>query len=170
MLYARLRDRDPASAERIDARNVRRVIRALEVMELTGRTATDVRTSWTRGGGPYDLVVAGLTWDRTTLLRRAEARVQRELEAGLLDEVARIGPGSFSRTARQALGVKEMIPVIEGDEGIDTATAALVRNTKSFIRRQLSWFQADDRVVWFDASTLGWDEARTRITELFAGP
>jgi tRNA dimethylallyltransferase len=167
-LYERLRERDPASAERLDPRNVRRVVRAVEVMELTGRAPSELRTSWERGGGPYELVVAGLTWDRALLMQRAEERVQRELDAGLLDEVSRIGPENFSRSARQALGVKEMIPVIEGVEGIETARAVLVKNTKNFIRRQFSWFQADDRVTWVDASVLGWDGARKRITELFA--
>ena len=167
-LYARLLERDPESAARLDPRNVRRLVRAVEVMEVTGRPPSELRTSWQRGGGPYDVVVAGLTWDRAILLRRGEERVQREIDAGLVDEVARVGPENFSRSARQALGVKEMIPVIDGDAGIDTAKAVLVRNTKNFIRRQLSWFQADDRVTWVDASELGWDGARDRITELFA--
>ncbi len=167
-LYERLRERDPASAQRLDPRNVRRVVRAVEVMELTGRPPSELRTSWERGGGPYDLVVAGLTWDRATLLRRGEERVQREIDAGLVDEVARVGPANFSRTARQALGVKEMIPLIDGDVGIETAKAVLVKNTKTFIRRQLSWFQADERVEWVNASELGWDRARERITKLFA--
>ena len=167
-LFARLRERDPASAERLDPRNVRRVVRAVEVMELTGRPPSELRTSWEPGTGPYDVVVAGLTWDRATLLQRGAERVQRELDAGLIDEVARVGPRNFSRTARQALGVKEMIPVIEGEADIETARAVLVKNTKAFIRRQLSWFQADDRVVWVDASELGWERARERITDMFA--
>lgn len=168
VLYARLREHDPASAERIDPRNVRRVVRAVEVMEITGRPATELRTSWERSGGPYELVVAGLTWDRATLLRRAEQRVQRELDAGLLEEVAAVGAANFSRTARQALGVKEMIPVIDGEADIEAAKEVLVRNTKNFIRRQLSWFQADERVTWIDASELGWEGARERITDMFA--
>jgi tRNA dimethylallyltransferase len=101
------------------------------------------------------------------LLSRAEARVQRQLDEGLLDEVARIGRENFSRTARQALGVKEMIPVIEGREPIEAAKAVLVKNTKNFIRRQLSWFKADPRVVWVDASELEWEGARERIIGLF---
>jgi tRNA dimethylallyltransferase len=168
VLFERLREHDPASAERLDPRNVRRVIRAVEVMELTGRPPSELRTSWQRGGGPYGLVVAGLVWDRATLLRRGAERVQRELDGGLIDEVARVGPENFSRTARQALGVKEMIPVIEGEADIETAKAVLVKNTKSFIRRQLSWFQPDDRVDWVDASELGWERARERITDMFA--
>lgn len=167
-LYERLRQRDPLGAERLDPRNVRRVVRAAEVLEITGRPPSELRTSWTRGDGPYDVVVAGLVWDREDLYRRAEERVQREVDAGLVDELKRVGAENLSRTARQALGVKEMMPVIEGDEPIESAKALLVKNTKNFIRRQLSWFKADERVVWIDASALGWDGARKAITELFA--
>lgn len=167
-LFERLRRADPASAARLDPRNVRRVVRAVEVLEITGRPPSELRTSWERGGGPYDVVVAGLVWDRAELLRRAEERVQRELEAGLLEEIARIGPENLSRTAAQALGVKEMMPVIAGVEPIESARMRLVRNTKSFIRRQLSWFGADPRVVWVDASELGWDGARDTIIAMFS--
>lgn len=167
-LFERLREADPASAARLDPRNVRRVVRAVEVLEITGRPPSELRTSWERGGGPYDVVVAGLTWARAELLRRAEERVQRELDAGLLDELALIGRENLSRTAAQALGVKEMIPVIDGVEPIESARIRLVRNTKSFIRRQLSWFGADPRIVWVDASELGWEGARARIIEQFA--
>ncbi len=167
-LYARLLQADPASAARLDPRNIRRVVRAVEVLELTGRPPSELRTSWKRGGGPYDLTVVGLTWNRDELLRRAEVRVQRELEKGLLEEVRRIGTGNFSRTARQALGVKEMIPVIEGVETLESATTRLVKNTKNFIRRQISWFTADPRVVWVDASALSWEGARDEIIRIFA--
>jgi tRNA dimethylallyltransferase len=165
VLYARLQEQDPQRAAEIDPRNKRRVVRAVEVLELTGRPASELRTSWERGGGPYELSVAGLTWDRSELLRRAERRVQRELDAGLVEEVRAIG--RFSRTAEQALGVKEMLPVIAGDEPLERARRQLVKNTKSFIRRQMSWFGADDRVEWFDASVLGWDGARDAIVAKF---
>lgn len=164
-LYARLQRDDPERAAELDPRNKRRVVRAVEIVELTGRPASELRTSWERGGGPYDIVAAGLTWERSELLRRAEERVQRELDAGLIDEVRSVR--SFSRTASQALGVKEMIPVIQGAETVDVAKAKLVKNTKNFVRRQMSWFGADDRVEWFDVSMLGWDGARTAIAAKF---
>jgi tRNA dimethylallyltransferase len=167
-LLERVRQADPVGADRLDPRNPRRIVRAAEVLELTGRPPSELRTSWERFGGPYELKVAGLVRDRDELLRRVEERVQRQLEGGLLDEVRRVDASSFSRTARQALGVKEMIPVIDGDETIEVATTRLVKNTKSFIRRQLSWFSADPRVIWFNASELGFDGARKKITELFA--
>ncbi len=167
-LYARLERDDPERAAELDPRNKRRVVRAVEVLELTGRPASELRTSWEeRGSGPYDEVVSALTWSREEQLRRAEERVQREIDAGLVDEVASVGEASLSRTARQALGVKEMIPVIAGAETIDAAKALLVKNTKNFVRRQISWFRADPRVEWFDASELGWEGARRAITERF---
>jgi tRNA dimethylallyltransferase len=170
VLYERLREADPVTAERLDVRNVRRVVRAVEVLELTGRPPSELRTSWERGGGPYDLSVVGLTWSREELLRRVEERVQREMGRGILDEVRSVGASNLSRTARQALGVKEMIAVIEGTETEAMAMTRLVRNTKNFVRRQISWFGADDRVVWLDASELGWAGAREKIvTEFLEG-
>jgi tRNA dimethylallyltransferase len=166
-LFERLREADPTTADRLDARNVRRVVRAVEVLELTGRPPSELRTSWERGGGPYDLSVVGLTWSRAELLRRAEERVQREIDAGLIDEVRSVGVENLSRTALQALGVKEMIPVIEGSATEATARTLLVRNTKNFVRRQISWFSADDRVEWVDVSELGWTGAREKILTTF---
>jgi tRNA dimethylallyltransferase len=99
------------------------------------------------------------------LLRRVEERVDREIAAGLLQEVRSVR--SFSRSAGQALGVKEMIPVTEGLETMDLARTKLVRNTKNFVRRQISWFKRDPRVVWVNASELGWDGARRAIVVRF---
>jgi tRNA dimethylallyltransferase len=165
VLLERLRDADPATADRLDPRNPRRIVRAAEILEVTGRPPSVFRGSWERFEGPYELVVAGLTWDRSVLLERAAERVDREIAKGLLEEVAKVK--TFSRSAAQALGVKEMIPVTEGLETLETARTLLVRNTKTFVRRQISWFKRDPRVVWVDASELGWEGARNRILELF---
>lgn len=165
VLLRRLRDADPATAERLDPANVRRVVRAAEVLELTGRPPSELRAAWERFEGPYDPVVAGLVWERAELLRRAEERVDREIAAGLVEEVREVR--TFSRTAAQALGVKEMMPVIEGTETMERARAKLVSNTKGFVRRQISWFKRDPRVVWVDASQLGWEGARRAIVSMF---
>jgi tRNA dimethylallyltransferase len=165
-LLARLREADPATAERLDPQNPRRIVRAVEILEVSGRPPSEFRGSWERYEGPYELVVAGLTWDRPVLLERAEERVDREIAKGLLEEVRRVR--SFSRSAGQALGVKEMIPVIDGLETLESARTQLVRNTKTFVRRQISWFKRDPRVVWVNASELGWEGARKRIVGLFA--
>jgi tRNA dimethylallyltransferase len=111
--------------------------------------------------------VCALSWDRDELYRRAEQRVQREIDAGLVDEVRAVLARGISRTARQALGVKEMAAFVEGELSVEEAKELLVRNTKNFVRKQLSWFAADPRVEWVNASQLGWDDARRTIVERF---
>ena len=167
VLYERLKSADPERAAAIDPRNTRRIVRAVEILELTGRPPSELRTSWEQRCGPYELAVCGLTWNRNELFARAADRVRREIEAGLVDEVERAKVRGISRTAAQALGVKEMLEHIDGRMTLDEAAAVLTRNTKNFIRRQLSWFGADPRVTWVNASELGWDGARSEIAERF---
>ncbi|HVE91031.1 MAG TPA: tRNA (adenosine(37)-N6)-dimethylallyltransferase MiaA [Actinomycetota bacterium] len=167
-LHNRLSLADPESAARIDPRNRRRVVRAVEILELTGRPPSELRGAWERREGPYSVMVAGLTWSREELLERAGRRIGEELEAGLLEEVRAALDAGISRTARQALGVKEMLEHLESGLPLEQARDLLVRNTRSFIRRQLSWFRADPRIEWVDASEVGWESARRRIVELIA--
>ena len=167
-LYETLRRADPDRAAAIDPRNRRRIVRAAEILEITGRPPSELRTSWERRCGPYEPTICGLMWDRAELLERAAERVQREIEEGLVDEVRRVSARAVSRTAGQALGVKEMLAYVEGRSSLDEATATLVRNTKRFVRRQLSWFRADRRIEWVNVSEIGWDAARAEITERFA--
>jgi len=167
-LYATLRSADPQRALDIDPRNKRRVVRAVEILELTGRRPSELRTGWDRRCGPYELVVVGLEWDRADLFTRAAERVHREIAEGLVEEVRRVSSQGLSRTARQALGLKEMLEYLEGRATIEEAAAALVRNTKRFIRRQLSWFRADRRVEWLNLSVTGWERAREEIVARFA--
>jgi len=168
VLWERLVAADPDAAARIDPRNPRRIVRAVEILELTGAPPSELRRTWETFQGPYDLKVVALTWERGVLLERARERVHAELAAGLLDEVRRVARDhGISRTARQALGVKEMLEHIEGRLSLEEATELLVRNTKAFVRRQISWFRSDPRVEWIDASALGWDGARTAIVERF---
>jgi tRNA dimethylallyltransferase len=167
-LLQALRDADPERAAAIDPRNRRRVVRAVEILELTGRPPSELRRSWDRRCGPYELVCVGMTWDRPELFERAAARVRRQIDAGLVDEVRRLRQAGLSQTAGQALGVKEMADYIDGVSTLDEAEQRLVRNTKRFIRRQLSWFGADPRVEWVNLSRTGWDGGRDRILELAA--
>lgn len=168
MLWERLRAADPELAARLDPRNRRRIVRAVEILELTGRPPSSLRTSWERHNGPYALTAAGLTWDREELFRRAEERVRREVEAGLVDEVRRVTRTTgISRTAWQALGVKEIVEYLEGRLSLEEAIALNVRRTKNFVRRQLSWFGADPRITWVNASELGWEGARETIAGRF---
>jgi tRNA dimethylallyltransferase len=139
----------------------------VEVLELTGRRPSDQRGAWDRPGERYDLTAVGLTWARGELFDRAVERAARQIESGLVEEVRSVVAAGLSKTSRQALGIPEFLPVVEGSATVAEATDELVRNTKAFIRRQLSWFRSDARIEWVDASGTGWDGARGEIVERF---
>jgi tRNA dimethylallyltransferase len=149
LLHARLRELDPEAARRIARSNTRRVVRALEVLELTGgRGGRPER--WRRYESIYRLAVAGITLDRPLLLERIEARTGRMLAAGLVDEVRKLEREGLGATARQALGYRQVLAAPSAP--VEELERTIVRATKPFARRQESWFRADPRVVWFDGS------------------
>lgn len=163
-LYERLRKVDPGAAARIDPHNARRIVRALEVIELTGRPFSE-NDSWDRYESIYDLSVAGLTRARSDLFDRIEARVAAMFDQGLLEEVESLKDAGMSATARQALGYKQVIDAPPG-AARRLITNEIVKASKRFARRQESWFRADPRVVWFDAAEADFGE---RLVAHFRG-
>lgn len=153
-LHLRLRELDPVAAGRMEPLNVRRVIRALEVTEGSGRRFSDFGPGLT-SYPPIETVVVGLTLDRRSLDARLEGRLAAQLEAGLVDEVGRLleSCGGLSRTARQAIAYREIADYLEGRTSLDAALAEATRRLKSFARRQEAWFRRDPRVVWFEADS-----------------
>lgn len=145
-LHARLSELDPKAASRMEPSNARRTIRALEVIELTGRPFSD-NDSWERYESIYDLRSAGISRERPELFARIEERVDRMLSQGLGAEARSLDLGI---TAKQALGYRQ---VFESDPA--SLRGDIVRATKRFARRQESWFKSDPRVRWFDASEPG---------------
>ena len=152
-LYARLSARDPAAAQRMDPGNTRRIVRALEVMELTGRPFSD-NDAWDRYESIYELKVVGLSRRREDLFERIAERVNAMLRDGLLAEAQDLMKGSPGRTARQALGYRQILEAPKGATLVDV-TDDIVRATKRFARRQESWFRADPRVVWVEGGRPG---------------
>jgi tRNA dimethylallyltransferase len=131
--------------------NLRRIIRALEVIELTGRPFSE-NDAWDSFESRFTLEVIGLTRPRPELFERIEARVERMIEAGFVDEVHSLqAQGGLGITASQALGYKQIL------EAPDADTVSLAQNitraTKRFARRQESWFRADPRVKWREPPT-----------------
>jgi tRNA dimethylallyltransferase len=161
-LHSRLARLDPEAAARIGRANTRRVIRALEIIELTGGPVGDYRP-WRRFESIYELTVAGLTRPRADLYRRIEERVERMLEAGLEDEAGRLAAAPLGSPARQALGYRQVLE--SPAAGRPELREAIVRATKRFARRQESWFRGDPRVVWFDASEPG---VEARVAEFIS--
>ena len=147
-LHAELARLDPGAAAGIEPDNERRIVRALEAIQLTGRRFSEERT-WASYRSVYDLRAAGLDLERAALARRIEERVDGMLAAGLVDEARRLGP-SLGATARQAVGYRQVLEAPPGANE-DDVRAAIVAATKRLARRQRSWFRADPRVRWFDA-------------------
>lgn len=148
--HARLAALDPEAAERIEPGNLRRVVRALEVIEITGRPFSH-GYSWDRREGPFALCAAGLTRDRAELYERIEGRVDAMLRAGLVAEARALETAGMGRTARQALGYRQVLASAPATPEAEIRDA-IVHATKRYARRQDSWFRADGRIRWFDAS------------------
>ncbi|GAA1272377.1 tRNA (adenosine(37)-N6)-dimethylallyltransferase MiaA [Planotetraspora silvatica] len=154
-LYERLRSLDPAAAENILPSNGRRIVRALEVIELSGRPFSATMPSF---DAIYDSVQIGVEVPRPVLDERIELRVGRMWEAGLVDEVRALAAEGLAegRTASRALGYAQVLRFLDGEWTEEQAQAETVRATRRFARRQESWFRRDPRVVWlpFDAPDL----------------
>ncbi len=150
-LHAALRDLDPQAAAQIDARNARRVIRALEVIFTTGYKFSAQRM---HGESPYDLITIGLKRPRPEIYARADARIEAMFAAGFLDEVKALLGKGYSPTlpAMSAIGYRECAAVLRGEMSLDAAKAQIKRATRVFVRRQANWFkESDPRIAWFDA-------------------
>lgn len=144
--HAALATVDPDAAERIGARNVRRLVRALEVIELTGRRFSDWDGAWARYESVYaDLDVALLDPPGEELRSAIERRAQGMVAGGLLDEVAGLRERPRSRTAAAAIGYAEAEAVLAGAAPADGLAAAIAARTWRYARRQRSWFRADPR-------------------------
>jgi tRNA dimethylallyltransferase len=154
-LYERLRALDPKAAEAILPSNGRRIVRALEVIELTGRPFSASMPSY---DALYPSVQIGVEVPRPVLDERIELRVRRMWEAGLVDEVRGLLPLGLAhgRTAGRALGYAQVLRFLQGEWSEEQAFEETVRATRRFARRQESWFRRDPRVVWlpFDAGDL----------------
>jgi tRNA dimethylallyltransferase len=166
-LYEWLRRVDQVAAERIEPRNRRRIVRALEVTIGSGRPFS----SFGPGVAAFpanDVVQIGIRWPRAALAERIERRVHVMLDRGLLDEVAHLTTGGMSPTARQALGYKELIDFLDGIITYDAAVAAIVNRTRQLAVRQERWFRRDRRVRWIDIDASATDplsEVRTAVTD-----
>ncbi|NJP97205.1 tRNA (adenosine(37)-N6)-dimethylallyltransferase MiaA [Nonomuraea sp. FMUSA5-5] len=163
-LYERLRERDPAAAAAILPSNGRRIVRALEVIELSGRPFSATMPSY---DAVYPSVQIGLEVPRPELDARIELRVERMWAAGLVDEVRALLEQGLAegRTASRALGYAQVIRFLEGEWSEEQAMAETVRLTRRFARRQESWFRRDPRVCWlpYDAPDL-LERSLARIT------
>jgi tRNA dimethylallyltransferase len=150
-LHARLSALDPVAASRMEPTNHRRVVRALEVTLGAARPFSSFGPGLERYP-ETETILLGLTFDPVAVDRRIEERFEAFLAAGLVDEVAALAARRppLSRTARQALGYKELLEHVEHGRPLEACVAEAVRRTRSFARRQWAWFRRDPRITWLD--------------------
>ncbi|HIV75068.1 MAG TPA: tRNA (adenosine(37)-N6)-dimethylallyltransferase MiaA [Candidatus Pseudogracilibacillus intestinigallinarum] len=150
-LHEKLKKVDPIQASKIHPNNYRRVIRALEVFESTGKTMTE-RHKTQNKTSKYDYVLIGLEMNRDKLYDRINRRVEKMVQDGLVEEVRALYDKGFSDTqAMKAIGYKEIIPYLEQEMSLDEAVSILQRNSRRYAKRQYTWFKNQMDVTWFDA-------------------
>lgn len=151
--HAELRVRDPAAAAAMDPGNLRRAVRALEVIELTGRPFSSFRTAWDVFTSRFPrLVVVGVDRTRAELAARIDARVDAMIAGGLVEECEALRGRALSETARQAIGYAEVLDALAGRTTLTTAAERTKARTRRFAARQARWFRADPRVGWWGPS------------------
>ena len=151
-LHRQLVALDPAAAAKMEPSNARRVVRALEVTIGSGRSFSSF------GPGidtypPIAFAQFGLRWPRPVLTERIAERVHRMIDAGLVAEVESLAETPISRTARQALGYKELFDHLDGMCTLDAAIEMIITRTRQFAVRQERWFRRDPRIRWIDIDT-----------------
>ena len=159
-LHRRLAGADPAAAARIDPRNVRRVIRALEVYLTTGRPISELQR---RTPPAYAILQIGLRRERAELYRRIDARVDAMLAAGLLEEVRRLRAAGYADAlpSMAGLGYRQLAAHLRGELGLAEAVEQIKRDTRRYVHQQMMWFREDDPAMeWFEAEDAAGVEAR----------
>ena len=154
-LYELLNRRDPESAQSIHPHNVRRVVRALEMLD-EGVSYAEQRKGFSTPKPVYSAHIFALTMERSRLYGRIDARVDAMVRDGLVEEVERLlerGAGP-ALTARQAIGYKEIIDYLNGACSLDEAIELIKMRSRRYAKRQLSWFRRDERITWLDMDSL----------------
>ena len=165
-LHALLAERDPESAALIHPNNVRRVVRALEMLD-EGVSYARHHEGLHERAARYDARLWGLTMSRERLYRRIDERVDAMVDQGLLEEVRELASRGLTAelSAGQAIGYKELLAALAGETSLEEAVELVKRRTRRYAKRQLSWFRHDGRVRWIDLDETSLDQVATRIVE-----
>lgn len=160
---------DPKAAEEIHAHNVKRVVRALEFYQTTGKRISEHNEEQKGKESPYNFAYFVLNDERKRLYERIDARVDQMMEAGLLQEVEGLKREGLKKgmVSMQGLGYKELLAYLEGEYPLEEAVRILKRDTRHFAKRQLTWFRRERDVIWIDRQQFGQDE--TEVLEYMLG-
>lgn len=150
ILFQRLREADPVSAQKIHPNNIKRVIRAVEYYELHGRPISEHNEQERQKESPYNFCYFVLNDRREQLYKNIDKRVDLMLQAGLLDEVKKLHEMGYTRdlVSMQGLGYKEILEYLDGEISLEDAIYKIKRDTRHFAKRQLTWFRSKPEVTW----------------------
>ncbi|GAP11211.1 tRNA dimethylallyltransferase [Bellilinea caldifistulae] len=164
-IYHKLAILDPQAAKNIDPRNLRRTIRALEVILKTGKRFSEQRL---KGESPYRVLKIGLKRPRQALYQRIDQRIDQMLKAGLVDEVKNLLERGLDATSPvfSTIGYREIAAYLQGKITLDEAIGLIKKNTRQFVRRQANWFKEHDpQIHWFDMN----EKTTREIADLIHG-
>ena len=152
-LHEKLMRIDPETAGRLSPNDIRRVVRGLEIYELTGKSQTELNRLDAEKEEKYNTFMFALEWPREVLYRRIDLRVDEMIRRGLVEEVRRLLDKGLSAgsTAMQALGYKEIAQYLSGEISLEEAADRVKMGSRHYAKRQISWFKRDKRTVWIPA-------------------
>lgn len=158
-LHEKLALVDPASAEMIHPNNIKRVIRALEFYEQTGKRISEHNETQRQKESPYAFAYFVLTDDRAHLYERINRRVDQMIEEGLVNEVQALKDKGYTKqlVSMQGLGYKEILDYLDGNCTLEEAIYTIKRDTRHFAKRQLTWFKRERDVIWINKQSFGYD-------------
>lgn len=170
-VYRQLQGLDPEAALRIDPKNERRVVRAMEVISLTNGNYSKAEPQLFGSASPTKPLLIGLKSDRESALLRIEKRVKTMIQSGLIEEVQQIHSSKlgFSATAEQAIGYKETVSYLKGELSTESELVELIAiRTRQFARRQGKWFQRYEGVHWFDVESMSSEDILNESLNIYS--
>ncbi len=147
-LYQRLKELDPQAAAKIHSNDAKRIVRALEVIEITQKPFSALQQRRQGLWGSCEIKIVGLERPRPELYSRAEDRIEAMFEKGLVEEIEQITKKSLSPTARTLIGVPEIQGYLQGQYDLQQAKYQMKLNTRHYVKRQMTWFRRDRRINW----------------------
>lgn len=158
-IHNRLKEMDPKAAERIHPNNIKKVIRAIEVIETSGEGIREFSQSF-KPTEDYKSILIGLTRDRRELYQRIDERVDLLMEAGLVEEVRTLLDKGLTEDniSMKGIGYKEIIAHLNGEYGLDEAVRLVKRNTRHYAKRQMTWLRRIPGMIWFNLTEYGKEE------------
>ncbi len=153
-LHEELSRVDPLAAARIHPNDLHRIVRALEVFEITGQRISELQRTSRPAFGGFETMMVGLALDRAALHRRIGERVDEMIARGLIEEVQGLLDRGYGPdlNALKSVGYQEVFPYLEGRQTLSATIEAIKRNTRRYAKRQMTWFRRDGRIFWLDGS------------------